>query len=97
MNLLVTGAWGAAWEHIPELERRGHTVAFMQYEKDALPCPCDWVEGVICNGLFLHHPIESFSRLRFIQLTSAGSTKHPRSRPAHSNTPIATPSATQPV
>ena len=72
MNLLITGAWPEAKVHIPELEAMGHSVAFLQQERDALPCDPDWVEGVICNGLFLHHPIESFPNLRFIQLTSVG-------------------------
>ena len=77
MNLLITGAWGGAKEHIPELEALGHKVVFMQQEKDALPCDPAWVEGVICNGLFLHHPIESFPNLRYIQLTSAGFDRVP--------------------
>lgn len=72
MNLLITGAWASAKEHIGEIETLGHTVAFLQQERDALPCDPAWVEGVICNGLFLHHPIEEFGNLRFIQLTSAG-------------------------
>ena len=66
MNLLITGAWGQAIEYIPLIEDMGHAVTFLQQEKDALPCPPDWVEGVICNGLFLSHPIEVFSRLRYI-------------------------------
>ena len=77
MNLLVTGAWSGAKEHIPELENHGHSVAFLQYEKDELPCASEWVEGVICNGLFLHHPIESCPNLRYIQLTSAGFDRVP--------------------
>ncbi len=72
MNLLVTGAWACAKEHLHELEEMGHQVMFLQYEKDELPCPYSWVEGVICNGLFLTHPIEKFTNLRYIQLTSAG-------------------------
>ena len=72
MNLLVTGAWSDAKNSISELEAMGHSVCFMQFEKDDLPCPYDWVEGVICNGLFLSHPIEKFPNLRYIQLTSAG-------------------------
>lgn len=72
MNLLVTGAWSDGKNHIAELEAMGHIVTFMQYEKDALPCDYEWVEGVICNGLFLTHPIEKFINLKFIQLTSAG-------------------------
>ena len=72
MNLLVTGAWSDGKNCISELEAMGHNVTFMQYEKDALPCDYEWVEGVICNGLFLSHPIEKFINLKYIQLTSAG-------------------------
>ena len=72
MNLLVTGAWSDGKNHIAELEAMGHDVTFMQYEKDLLPCDYKWVEGVICNGLFLSHPIEKFTNLKYIQLTSAG-------------------------
>lgn len=72
MNLLVTGAWSDGKNCISELEAMGHSVCFMQFEKDDLPCPYDWVDGVICNGLFLTHPIERFSNLRYIHLTSAG-------------------------
>ena len=72
MNLLVTGAWSDGKNHIAELEAMGHIVTFMQYEKDALPCDYEWVEGVICNGLFLTHQIEKFINLKYIQLTSAG-------------------------
>lgn len=77
MNLLITGAWQQAREHIPEIEAMGHTVVFMQQEKDELPCDASWVEGVVCNGLFLYHPIEGFSSLKWIQLTSAGYDRVP--------------------
>ena len=72
MNLLVTGAWNDAKKNIYDLEKLGHNVQFLQFEKDALPCTYDWVEGVICNGLFLSHPIDRFVNLKYIQLTSAG-------------------------
>ena len=72
MNLLITGAWNDGKNCIEKIKAMGHQVVFMQYEKDALPCAYDWVEGVVCNGLFLSHPIENFSNLRYIQLTSAG-------------------------
>ena len=72
MNLLVTGAWQDAEAYMDELEAMGHSAVFLKWEKDPLPCEAEWVEGVICNGLFLHHPIERFPNLRFIQLTSAG-------------------------
>ncbi len=77
MNLLVTGAWNTAREHIEELEKLGHQVVFMQYEKDPLPVEPQWVEGMICNGIFLHHDIGLFPNLRYIQLTSAGFDRVP--------------------
>ena len=72
MHLLITGAWREAEKHFPQLEAPGHEIAFLKMESDPLPRDAAWVEGVICNGLFLHHPIESFPNLRYIQLTSAG-------------------------
>lgn len=72
MNLLITGAWTDAPKHIAEIESMGHQVMFLQQEIDELPCTYDWVEGVICNGLFLSHSISRFSNLRYIQLTSVG-------------------------
>ena len=77
MNLLITGAWQSAKDNIDRIEKLGHTVVFMQYEKDVLPCDYSWVEGVICNGLFLTHPIEKFVNLKYIQLTSAGFDRIP--------------------
>ena len=77
MNLLLTGAWQGAKENIATLEEMGHCVQFLQFEKDPLPCEYAWVEGVVCNGLFLHHDIEKFTNLRYIQLTSAGYDRVP--------------------
>lgn len=77
MNLLITGAWQQAKLHMPELEKMGHHVQFLQFEKDELPCPYEWVEGIIGNGIFLSHPIEKFPKLRYIQLTSAGFDRVP--------------------
>lgn len=77
MNLLVTGAWQNARDNLDEIRRLGHCVMFVQQEKDPLPCSYEWVEGVVCNGLFLHHPIEKFQNLNYIQLTSAGFDRVP--------------------
>lgn len=77
MNLLITGAWQEAKNYISEIEDMGHKVVFLQYEKDNLTCDYEWVEGVICNGLFLHHPIKKFVNLKYIQLTSAGYDRVP--------------------
>lgn len=77
MNILITGAWNN-WESCREaLEAMGHRVAFLQQEKDALPVPCEWIEGVICNGLFLHHDADQFPNLKYVQLTSAGFDRIP--------------------
>ncbi len=77
MNILITGAWNQALDYISEIEKQGHKVEFMQFEKDELPCPYEWVEGVVCNGLFLNHGIEKFLNLKYIQLTSAGFDRVP--------------------
>lgn len=77
MNLLITGAWQQAKDYIAEIEGTGHSVRFLQFEKDALPCDYKWVEGIIGNGIFLTHPIEKFTNLRYIQLTSAGFDRVP--------------------
>ena len=77
MNFLLTGAWADARKHIERLEKMGHKIVFMQQEKEALACDYDWVEGTICNGLFLTHPIMQFQNLRYIQLTSAGFDRVP--------------------
>lgn len=77
MNLLITGVWNDGKDYIERIMQKGHTVLFMQYEKDNLPCAYEWVEGVVCNGLFLSHSIEKFSNLRYIQLTSAGFDRVP--------------------
>lgn len=77
MNLLITGAWQEANKYIEDIEQMGHNVQFLQFEKDELPCEYDWVEGVIGNGIFLSHPIDRFTNLRYIQLTSAGLDRIP--------------------
>ena len=77
MNHLITGAWQQATDHFEAIDSLGHDIFFLQQEKDELPCDPAWVEGVICNGLFLYHPIEQFCNLKYIQLTSAGFDRVP--------------------
>lgn len=76
MNLLITGAWQQAKDYLPEIVKN-HKVLFLQQEKDDLPCDPFWIEGIIGNGFFLSHPIEAFTNLRYIQLTSAGFDRVP--------------------
>lgn len=77
MNILITGAFRLEPWQTERIAALGHTVYFLQNEKDPLPVPYEEVEGVICNGLFLHHPIEKFSALSYVQLTSAGYDRMP--------------------
>ena len=77
MNLLITGGWNHTPAELDAIRSMGHQVHLMPNEKGPLPLPYEKVEGVICNGLFLHHPIERFTALRFIQLTSAGLDRVP--------------------
>ena len=72
MKILVTGAWQCTEEQLNNIRDMGHEVVFMQNEKDPCPVEYEWIEGVICNGLFLHHDMKKFTNLRYIQLTSAG-------------------------
>lgn len=77
MNLLLTGAFDWTECELNMLRELGHDVIFMQWENSTLPCEPAWVEGIVGNGIFLHHPIENFTALRFIQLTSAGYDRIP--------------------
>lgn len=72
LKILITGAWQDAKTHFAQLSAMGHHIFFLQQECDPLPVDPSEIEGVICNGLFLYHPIQSFSSLRYVQLTSAG-------------------------
>lgn len=77
MNLLVTGAFSWTEDELNKLKQLGHEVIFMQQEKDKLPCSPEWVEGIVGNGIFLSHPIEQFTSLYYIQLTSVGFDRVP--------------------
>lgn len=77
MKLLVTGAWRCTEKQLNALKELGNEIVFMQNERDEFPCAYEDVDAVICNGLFLYHPIEKFVNLRYIQLTSAGFDRIP--------------------
>lgn len=77
MNLLITGAFSCTKEQIVYIESLGHKVIFLSQEKDMLPCDYSDIEGIIGNDIFVHHPIEKFTSLKFIQLTSAGFDRVP--------------------
>lgn len=77
MNLLLTGCFKYTGEQMEALRSLGYTVYFMQQEKEELPLDAAEVDATVCNGLFLSHDIDNFSRLKLIQLTSAGFDRVP--------------------
>ena len=76
MNILVTGAFQLNSEELAALETVGHRVFVHPDERIPVEQP-ERYEAVVCNGLFLHSPIERFTSLRLIQLTSAGLDRVP--------------------
>ena len=76
MNVLVTGAFQLNSEELATLEAAGHKV-FMHPDERAPVKQPERYEAVVCNGLFLNTPIERFTNLRLIQLTSAGLDRVP--------------------
>lgn len=77
MNILITGAWKFDETALERIRSLGNELAILDDEMKALPVPYEWVEGMVANGIFLQHPIESFQNLRYIQLTSAGFDRVP--------------------
>ena len=76
MNVLVTGAFQLNSEELAALEAAGHKVFVHPDERAPVEQP-ERYESVVCNGLFLYDPIERFTNLRLIQLTSAGLDRVP--------------------
>lgn len=76
MKLLITGAWNCNANQLECIKKLGHSVEFIQYEKDEIKDHPSF-DGVICNDLFLHHDISEFTNLKYIQLTSAGFDRVP--------------------
>ena len=77
MRLLITGAWKCSEKAVGALESAGYETVFMQDEKSEIPVFPESIDAVVCNGLFLYHGIEKFSRLKIVQLTSAGFDRIP--------------------
>lgn len=76
MNVLVTGAFQLNSEELAALESAGHKVFTRPDERAPVEQP-ERYDAVVCNGLFLYNPIERFTNLRLIQLTSAGLDRVP--------------------
>jgi len=76
-KLLITGALRPSAELLAGLETVGFELLFVQNELEELTIDVSDVACVICNGLFLHTPLERFSSLRYIHVTSAGLDRLP--------------------
>ena len=71
MKTLITGALGATEDDIRQLSALGLDITLHPDERQSVEHP-EQYEAVVCNGLFTFHDIATFTRLRHIQLTSAG-------------------------
>ena len=77
MKLLLTGAYNYLEEQIDVFKSLGFEIIFVQDERIPLDFDVSDVDAVICNGLFLNNDIRKFKKLKFIQLTSAGTERIP--------------------
>lgn len=76
-ELLITGAWQCTKQQMQALEQMGYSVTFWPDERQEMNIDTGHFEAVICGGLFLTTPIQRFSALRCMQLTSAGLDRVP--------------------
>lgn len=76
MKTIVTGALFADEQDMETLRRCGLDITLHPDERQPVVHP-EQYEVAICNNLFSFHDIASFSRLRYIQLTSAGCDRVP--------------------
>ena len=77
MKVLLTGAFRYHPDQIEALQQLGCEVLFLQQETESLPIAAGELEATVCNGLFLSHSIDSFTNLKYIQLTSVGFDRVP--------------------
>ena len=76
MKTIITGAFQASEEDFDRLRHLGLEITYHKDERQPVDHP-EQYEAAICNGLFLYTPIEEFTNLKYIQLTSAGMDRVP--------------------
>ncbi|MBO5649736.1 MAG: hydroxyacid dehydrogenase [Clostridia bacterium] len=76
MNTIITGAFQASNEVLEALRKLDLEITYHLDERQPVDHP-EQYEAAICNGLFLYNPIEAFTNLKYIQLTSAGMDRVP--------------------
>lgn len=77
MKLLLTGAFKYTEEQLNTLRACGFDITFVQNEREKLACDCSEFDAVVCNSLFQFNPVEEFTSLKAVQLTSAGFNRAP--------------------
>lgn len=77
MKLMLTGAFQYTEQQIEYIKSIGYDVVYVQDERIPIEFDVSDIDAAVCNGLFLYTPIESFTNLKFIQLTSAGFDRVP--------------------
>ncbi|MDD3589548.1 MAG: NAD(P)-dependent oxidoreductase [Thermoguttaceae bacterium] len=78
MNLLLTGAFTHdEKDALPFLKLGFERVFMMPDERGEMDFDPQKVDAIICNGLFLYRDISLFTRLKYVQLTSAGFDRVP--------------------
>ena len=76
MKAIVTGALQPTSDDIAALEALGLQIALHPDERAAVENP-EQFDIAICNNLFGFHSIDTFSNLKYIQLTAAGMDRVP--------------------
>ena len=79
MKAIVTGALQPTSDDLAALERLGLEITLHPDERAPVPHPEDY-EVAVCNNLFGFHSIDTFSNLKYIQLTAAGMDRVPLDR-----------------
>lgn len=77
MKLLLTGAFKYTEEQFNTLKACGFDITFVQEEREKLSIDCSEFDAVVCNALFQYNPVEEFTSLKVVQLTSAGFNRVP--------------------
>lgn len=80
MKLLLTGAFNYTDAQLAALKSAGFEITFVQNELEKLNIDCAEFDAVVCNSLFMHNNVDSFTNLKAVQLTSAGYDRIPVSR-----------------
>ena len=77
MKLLAAGRMPFREAEEARFREKGWEIVHQAVEKEALACDPAGVDAVICNWLFVYHDLARFTRLRMIQLLSAGHDRVP--------------------